>query len=330
MKKNKKKTKSHKAKQKAKRERAQKLHGSKCENSQKTSDTKRAQKLHDQNSRKSRDSLRAQATSSPKSNNPHRTHTNTRRTRATSHSKRPRRLLIVDGYNVLRSGARYQNIMAPSPDYMDDYYNRAREMLINDVASFAGSEYRATVVFDAADNEFSTGAQETIGGVRVVFSPAGRSADEIIEKLAHDARSHDIEVLVVSSDASIQETVFAGRVTRMSANDFSYNMNSYSADSENVACVMRKAQTLGIQCNSTDYAGGNAKGTAGAGKKTSNVMTRLSSNSARASYVANSPVAHTSYIANPATANVSPKNTIAERISTEQLQKLKRLRDKEL
>lgn len=139
----------------------------------------------------------------------------------------PRRLLIVDGYNVLRSGARYQNMRLTTPDYEDDFYNQARERLINDVASFAGTEYRATVVFDAADNAFSTGTQQRIGGVRVVFSPAGKSADEIIEKLAHEARKKDLEVLVVSSDASIQETVFAGRVTRMSAAEFSYNLNSF-------------------------------------------------------------------------------------------------------
>ncbi len=156
-------------------------------------------------------------------------------------SRKPQKLLIVDGYNVLRSGSRYQNIVAPSPDYADDFYNQAREMLINDVASFAGRDYRATVVFDAADNKFSTGAQQTIGGVRVVFSPAGCSADEIIEKLAHEARKNNMEVLVVSSDASVQETVFAGYVTRMSANEFSYNMNSYIDSKDNSAGVYRNS-----------------------------------------------------------------------------------------
>lgn len=133
-----------------------------------------------------------------------------------------RRRLIVDGYNVLRSGSRYRHIT--SPDYTDDAFNTAREQLVNDVIDFAGRQYEAFIVYDGGGNAYSEGAPETIGRVKVIFSPAGSSADKIIEKLAREGRNNGMEVLVVTSDATIQDTVFGGGVERMSANGFSREM----------------------------------------------------------------------------------------------------------
>lgn len=134
-------------------------------------------------------------------------------------SKRTK-ILIVDGYNVLRSSAHYRS-MRQQPDYTFEKYNQVREALISDVAAFAGSEYQSvTVVFDAADNAESAGKVQKVGRVKVVFSPYGSTADKVIEKLAHDARENNHEALVVTSDATIQDTVFGGMVTRMSANGF--------------------------------------------------------------------------------------------------------------
>ena len=139
-------------------------------------------------------------------------------------ARQRKKLLIVDGYNVLRSGGRYRDLAGP--DYTDDAFNRARETLIDDVVSYSGHDWRAIIVFDGAHNLYSTGAADTIGGVKIVFSPAGSSADKVIEKLAHDARERGVETLVVTSDATIQDTVFGGGVDRMSANGFSHEMRS--------------------------------------------------------------------------------------------------------
>ena len=140
-------------------------------------------------------------------------------------AKQRKKLLIVDGYNVLRSGSRYRN--APDEDYTDDTFNAAREMLINDVVNYAGGDYKAVIVFDGAKNAFSNGEAETVGGVRIVFSPAGQSADKVIEKLAHDARERQVETLVVTSDATIQDTTFGFGVDRMSADGFSREVGMY-------------------------------------------------------------------------------------------------------
>lgn len=138
-----------------------------------------------------------------------------------------KRLLIVDGFNVLRSGSRYKNISLNMPDYDHDWLNRAREMLINDVVHFAGREWRATIVFDGGGNEESTGESRKVGGVRVQFSPAGSSADKVIEKLAFEGRENGYEVMVVTSDATIQDTVFGLGVDRMSAEGFSLEIDRY-------------------------------------------------------------------------------------------------------
>lgn len=136
------------------------------------------------------------------------------------------KLLIVDGYNVLRSGSRYRAIR-DLPDYTDDVLNRSREVLLSDVIAYAGRDYRrAILVFDGGGNDYSDGMPERIGGVEVVFSPAGMTADKVIEKIAHDARENNVEVMVVTSDATIQDTVFGGGVDRMSAEGFSHEMDT--------------------------------------------------------------------------------------------------------
>ena len=63
-----------------------------------------------------------------------------------------------------------------------------------------------------------------------MFSPAGQSADKVIEKLAHDARERQVETLVVSSDATIQDTVFGFGVDRMSAEGFCRELGAYYED----------------------------------------------------------------------------------------------------
>jgi predicted RNA-binding protein with PIN domain len=91
--------------------------------------------------------------------------------------------------------------------------------LIDDVASFAAGTWRATVVFDGGgrgDDEAAT----VIGGVRVVFSAAGVTADAVIERLAKGIRDARGAATVVTADAITQWTVVGEGVTRMSSREF--------------------------------------------------------------------------------------------------------------
>ena len=53
-------------------------------------------------------------------------------------AKKRNKLLIVDGYNVLRSGSRYLH-MRNREDFTYEKFNMVREALISDVAAYAGS-----------------------------------------------------------------------------------------------------------------------------------------------------------------------------------------------
>ncbi|MCL2136448.1 MAG: NYN domain-containing protein [Coriobacteriia bacterium] len=143
-----------------------------------------------------------------------------------------KKLLIVDGYNVLRSGSHYEGLRSLMPDYGDEAFNAAREALINDVGVFAGHEYHALVVFDGGGNRFSDGQPSNIGGVEVVFSPAGVTADTVIEERAKQAAAKRVEVLVVTSDATTQWTVLDSQVRRMSAKGFYEELKALESEME--------------------------------------------------------------------------------------------------
>ena len=134
--------------------------------------------------------------------------------------QKPKKILLVDGYNVIRAGSLYKHLTEQTPDHSQDVFNAAREALLSDVAGFAGRDYKATVVFDGAGNPGSEGERRSFGTIKYLFSPYGVSADTIIEDLANKAAKRGMEVLVVTSDANLQWTVFGGKVTRMSAAGF--------------------------------------------------------------------------------------------------------------
>lgn len=135
--------------------------------------------------------------------------------------------LIVDGFNVLRSGERYAHLLGD--EHSLDALNAAREALLTDVATFAQGAYEATVVFDAAGNPLSNGEMQDFAGVGVIFSPAGVSADSVIEELARQAVKRGDEVVVVTSDAQTQWTVLRDKVTRMSAAGFCAEIGTIQA-----------------------------------------------------------------------------------------------------
>ena len=132
-------------------------------------------------------------------------------------------MLIVDGYNLLRSSGAYDDIEVD--DFSDDPINRAREKLIADVAAFAQGRYDATIVFDGGGNPMSEGKPSKVAGIEVVFSPANTEADQVIERLSFKARKAEREVLVLSSDWAVQNATFKDGVTRMSAVGFSHEMD---------------------------------------------------------------------------------------------------------
>lgn len=126
--------------------------------------------------------------------------------------------LIVDGYNVLRSGNRY--MFNNMQDWTDDYFNTLREKLINDIFLFCSGDIIPILIFDGKNNKYSKGIPSTIGNMKVIFSRQGIDADQVIVNTALKYRKEHNRVTVVTSDSSIQSSVMGEGVVRMSANDF--------------------------------------------------------------------------------------------------------------
>ncbi len=140
-------------------------------------------------------------------------------------------LLVVDGYNVIGATPRYQalidehagagalaDVASLSRDpYGHDPFESARATLMSDVATYAQGRYDAVVVFDAAGNLSDDRPSFAPGGVRMVFSRTGESADTVIERHVVRARERGRDVLLVTSDNAIRATVGGIPVTTVSS-----------------------------------------------------------------------------------------------------------------
>lgn len=153
------------------------------------------------------------------------------------------RVMIVDGYNVIRSSCRYASLIDESQQTNDIYY-QAREALISDVAAATLNSYDAIIVFDGGGNPYSDGASYKRAGVDIRFSPYKQEADAVIEKLATEAREAGCEVLVVTSDAATQWTVVGEGVSRQSSRMFLEDIESLRNSFEEDAVCYHKS-TIG-------------------------------------------------------------------------------------
>lgn len=146
----------------------------------------------------------------------------------------PKRLLIVDGYNVInaRRGA-----VSGAPGSVEASYSLsdAREKLISDLMDYAGySGQRVVLVFDAWMSDRDRRTEEQRGAVTVVYTQKGEIADRYIERLcdelAGEIELHRVEVRVASSDA-LEQTIVLGRgASRMSSRELMFEMDQMRRD----------------------------------------------------------------------------------------------------
>ena len=145
----------------------------------------------------------------------------------TARGKPPRRLLIVDGYNIINARREGGFSAASLAD--------ARERLVDELMDYAGwSNQQVTVVFDAWMSDRTVRTEDTRGAVTVVYTQKGEIADRYIERLcdalARDIEYRKVEVRVASSDA-LEQTIILGRgATRMSARELLAEMQQLRAD----------------------------------------------------------------------------------------------------
>ena len=133
----------------------------------------------------------------------------------------PKRVLIVDGYNVINARSHPGSAQALAD---------ARDRLVNDLEDYAGfSGQEIVVVFDAWQGDRQTRSVEEYGPVQVVFTRKGEIADHYIERLcdsyAEDVEFRRAEVRVATSDA-LEQTIILGRgATRISSRELLLEMS---------------------------------------------------------------------------------------------------------
>lgn len=114
--------------------------------------------------------------------------------------------LIVDGYNLLHLS---------DIDTTDISY--ARERLIDDLAAYqAYADKKVIAVFDGYRRQDNEGSSYKTGGLEVVYTRTGQTADAYIEKLVHDLKQ-SYAITVATSDALIQNSIFAQGAMRISS-----------------------------------------------------------------------------------------------------------------
>lgn len=152
----------------------------------------------------------------------------------------PERVLIVDGYNVLNARRQLEGASALSD---------ARDALIARLQDYAGfSGQRIVLVFDAWQGDRQTRSEEEHGGVRVVFTRKGETADHYIERLcdgfAGDIEARRMEVRVATSDA-LEQTIILGRgATRLSSRELLLEMQQVRAHGVSRAQTAPKRSTV--------------------------------------------------------------------------------------
>jgi len=133
--------------------------------------------------------------------------------------------ILVDGYSLLHNWL----VLAPGKPR---HSAAAREELINRLTQYYDAcGTPISIVFDGSSAAHDFDAVASTPEVEIVYSRAGQTADQLIERVAHRLSSHG-EVLVVTDDVAERETVAsAGGMTSSCAN-FVQTVESTLADLE--------------------------------------------------------------------------------------------------
>ena len=103
--------------------------------------------------------------------------------------------LVVDGYNILHAWPTLKRLASEAS------LEAARDKLVERLAVLGMiTGETVTVVFDAHHSTAMSNSEETVDGVRVVFTRRGHSADHAIERIAYQASEEGDVITVATSD----------------------------------------------------------------------------------------------------------------------------------
>ena len=130
--------------------------------------------------------------------------------------------LLVDGYNIIFA---WEDLNRLAKESLDD----AREALLNALSNYQGiKECHVTVVFDAYKVPGGMGNEENRGGLEVVYTKEGETADMYIERVSYElARKYRVKV--ATSDGLEQIMILGHGAQRVSAGDLRWELDQVNA-----------------------------------------------------------------------------------------------------
>lgn len=133
--------------------------------------------------------------------------------------------LIVDGYNIINS---WPELVA----LKQESHEHARDKLVDILMDLQGvSRGKIIVVFDALNVKGGTEKRVRTGGIEVIFTQEGETADGCIEKLVGRLPPGSV-VGVATSDWAEQRMIFGKGAHRLSSRDLFERVRRAKAERE--------------------------------------------------------------------------------------------------
>ena len=132
---------------------------------------------------------------------------------------RNRKMLIIDGYNVIYSWDELKEIA-------DFSLEKARETLLDILSNYSAfTKTELTVVFDAYLVKDGVGSDILRDGYRVIYTKKDQTADAYIEQMMHDL-GPDYTIHVVTGDRLVQFSAVHSGILRMTSKEFYADVSS--------------------------------------------------------------------------------------------------------
>jgi len=145
--------------------------------------------------------------------------------------------IIIDGYNLLRHIQGLNRLACKD-------LKGAREQLLKRLESYRRAKgHSFEVVFDAWRGDSLRQQEERFGGIKVIYSPSGQKADEVIKEIA---RTYGNGIVVVTSDHEVADFASAHGSPVITAGEFEKKLMEFShAKDDAVSAESHPSKTKG-------------------------------------------------------------------------------------
>ena len=155
--------------------------------------------------------------------------------------------LIIDGYNLL-------GVRGPIHAEME----QERIQLVHELGRYAKRKHhQLTVVFDGWKSGDPTEGQQSLAGIRVIFSKLGERADQVIQRLCVE---HGTQAVVVSSDREVSDYARGQGAFTIGAPEFDRRLREASDHHTHVAIKDETAAADSAELEADERKTGKKKG----------------------------------------------------------------------